>query len=463
MAATPSVTATQFTHEAWTSRTAFLMAAMGAAVGLGNIWRFPYVAGVNGGGGFVLLYLGFVFLLGLPIMIGEMVIGRRGHQSAITSMSILVARGNRSPFWKLIGWLSVIVPFVGLTYYSVVAAWSLDYLSLAVTGAFSDFTGTTAQDNFEQQIAQPIRQTLLHGAFIALTVAVVARGLHSGIERMAKLLMPALFAILIGLVVYNGFTADFGRAFNFLFRPDFSQITTQAVLMALGQALFSLAIGVGVMMTYSAYLPEKFSLPESAAIICVGDTSVALLAGLAIFPIVFASGLDASEGPGLIFVSLPVAFGSMPGGQIIGSLFFLLLFFAAYTTSIGMLEPLVSWLEERPGAKRAPMAIGSGVIAWILGFASVLSFSILRGWHPLDFLDVFVGKTFFDVLDFTIANVLLPINALLIALFAGWSLSRAVAHEELGIGDGVLFGYWRFAVRFLVPVALVLIIIDLWR
>lgn len=453
----------EFTHEAWTSRTAFLMAAMGAAVGLGNIWRFPYIAGENGGGGFVLIYLGFVFLLGLPVMIGEMLIGRRGHQSAIASMSLLVERGKRSPFWKVIGWLSVFAPFLGLTYYSVVAAWSLDYLSLAVTGAFQDLTGATAQSSFEEQIGRPIRQTLLHGAFIAMTVAVVARGLHGGIERMAKLLMPALFALLILLVIYNIFVSDFGRAFEFLFRPDFSKITGQSVLIALGQALFSLAIGVGVMMTYSAYLPKKVSLPESAAIICVGDTAVAVLAGLAIFPIVFSSGLDASEGPGLIFVSLPVAFGQMPGGQIIGSLFFLLLFFAAYTTSIGMLEPLVSWLEERPGARRSHMAIGAGFVAWVLGFASVLSFSLLSDWHPLSFIAAMEGKTFFDVLDFTIANMLLPINALLIALFAGWSLSRVIARDELGIGDGIWFTYWRFAVRYLVPVALVLIIFDMWR
>lgn len=439
------------------------MAAMGAAVGLGNLWRFPYIAGMNGGGGFVLIYIGFVFLLGLPIMIGEMLIGRRGRQSAIATMKLLVARGNRSPFWRLIGYLSLLISFIGLTYYSVVAAWSLDYLGLAVTGEFQEFNGDNAQRNFEIQIGRPLRQILLHGAFVAMTVAVVARGLHSGIERLAQVLMPGLFFLLVFLVLYNAVTADFGRAFRFLFQPDFANITAQSVLMALGQALFSLAVGVGAMITYSAYLPEKVSLPSSAAIICVGDTTVALLAGLAIFPIVFSSGLDASEGPGLIFVSLPVAFGQMPGGQFIGSLFFLLLFFAAYTSSIAMLEPVVSWLEERPGASRSTIAIKSGVIAWVLGFASVLSFSSLSGWHPLAFISAMEGKTFFDIVDFTIANVLLPINALLIALFAGWSLSRLVALKELDVGEGPWFAYWRFAVRYLVPLALVLIIIDLWR
>jgi len=458
-----STTTETFSHEAWSSRAAFLMASVGAAVGLGNIWRFPYIAGENGGGGFVLLYIGFVFLLGLPIMIGEMMIGHRGQQSAVGSMNLLVKRGNRSPFWKIIGWLSILIPLVGLSYYSVVAAWALDYLSLAVSGSLAAFTADTAQSNFELQIGQPIRQSLLHVAFIGMTVIVVARGLHGGIEIIAKVMIPGLFGLLLLLVGYNLFQADFAQAFDFLFRPDFSKLDTRAVLMALGQALFSLAIGVGVLMTYSAYLPKQLSLPASAAIICIGDTFVALLAGLAIFPIVFQYGLSPSEGPGLIFVTLPVAFAQMPGGMIVATLFFLLLFFAAYTTAVGMLEPMVSWLVERHKFRRSTMAILAGLLTWLLGIASVLSFSTLREVYPLDFITALQGKTFFDVVDFTIANILLPINALLLALFAGWSIDKVVVSQELGITGGPWLLYWRFAVRYLVPVALTLIMIDLWR
>lgn len=457
-----AVATPEFHHESWTSRRAFLLATIGAAVGLGNLWRFPFIAGENGGGGFVLLYLGFVFLLGLPIMIGEMILGRRGRQSAVGTMSRIVKRGGYSPFWKSIGWLSVGLPFFGLTYYSVVAAWALDYLGLAVTGAFGGISGEDAQQNFAIQIGQPIRQLVLHGLFILSVVVVVSRGLHGGIERISKIAMPALFVILVGLVVYNLIAADFAAAFRFLFTPDFSRIGTEAVLMALGQALFSLAIGVGVMITYSAYLPEKFSLVQSAGVICCGDTTVALLAGLAIFPIVFQYGLSPGEGPGLIFVTLPIAFGQMPGGLIIGSLFFLLLFIAAYTTGIAMVEPIVSWLEEHRGAHRPTMTIACGALAWLGGIVSVLSFSLLSDVYPLEFLSGMAGKTFFDIIDFTVANIMLPVNAMLIALFVGWVLDASVARDELGTDRGPWFLYWRFALRFLVPAALFAIMLDLW-
>lgn len=459
MAAPP---AGDFQHESWSSPQAFLLATIGAAVGLGNLWRFPYVAGQNGGAGFVLIYVGFVFLLGLPVMVAEMAIGRRGHQSAVGTMNRLVERHRHAPFWKLIGWLSILVPFLGLTYYAVVAAWSLDYLGLAITGAFTGLDGSASQDNFAVQIGRPLRQLFLHGLFIASIVVVVARGLHGGIERISKVAMPALFLILLFLVVYNIFQADFLGAVRFLFTPDFSRLGTDAILMALGQALFSLAIGVGVMITYSAYLPRKFSLVTSAAVICCGDTLVALLAGLAIFPIVFGYGLSPGEGPGLIFVTLPVAFGQMPGGIIIGTLFFLLLFLAAYTTGIGMVEPIVSWLEEQRGAHRPTMTVLCGLLAWLGGIVSVLSFSLLSGWHPLDWLPLMAGKTFFDVIDFVVANVMLPVNALLIALFAGWVLDRATIGAELGRGEGPWFAYWRFALRFLVPAAMIAIMVDLW-
>ncbi len=453
---------TAFQHEHWTSRRAFMLATIGAAVGLGNLWRFPYIAGQNGGAGFVLIYLGFVFLLGLPVMVGEMVVGRRGGQSAVGTMQRLVGEGNYSPFWKSIGWLSVLVPFLGMTYYAVVAAWSLDYLGLAITGAFSGLTGESAQARFDLQIGQPLPQLFLHGLFILSVVIVVSRGLHSGIERISKIAMPALFLILVLLVLYNLVRADFGAAFRFLFTPDFSSIGTEAILMALGQALFSISIGVGVIITYSAYLPEKFSLVTSASVICCGDTLVALLAGLAIFPIVFQYGLSPGEGPGLIFVTLPVAFGQMPGGLIISSLFFLLLFLAAYTTGIGMLEPVVSWLEERRRLHRPTMTYVIGFFIWLGGIVSVLSFSVLADVHPLANLALMKDKTFFDIIDFVVANFMLPLNALLIALFTGWALDRATIGTELGTTSGPWFIYWRFALRFLVPVAMILIMLDLW-
>jgi NSS family neurotransmitter:Na+ symporter len=395
-------------------------------------------------------------------MVAEMAMGRRGHQSAVGTMKVLIKRGNYSPFWQSIGWLSILVPLLGLTYYAVVAAWSLDYLGLAMSGAFAGMTGESSQQNFAVQIGKPLRQLVLHGVFILSVVVVVSRGLHGGIERVSKIAMPALFVILLLLVAYNMVQADFGAAFRFLFTPDFSRLGTEAILMALGQALFSLAIGVGVMITYSAYLPENFSLTTSAAVVCCGDTAVALLAGLAIFPIVFQYGLSPSEGAGLIFVTLPVAFGQMPGGIIIGTLFFLLLFLAAYTTGIAMVEPVVSWLEEHRGAHRPTMTIACGAVAWLGGIVSVLSFSVLSDVHPLESFTLMQGKTFFDIIDFLVANVMLPVNALLIALFAGWCLDRATAGQELGADSGPWFIYWRFALRFLIPAAMIVIMLDLW-
>lgn len=449
----------QETKNAWSSRPAFLLATIGGAVGLGNLWRFPYVAGEYGGGAFVLIYLGFVFLLGAPLMAGEMLLGRRGHRSAVNSIAELVRSENASVFWKSIGWISLLVPFVGLSYYAVVAAWSIDYLGLAITDSFSGFDGATSGSTFDSRIDAPVYQASLHAFFVAMTVLVVARGVNKGIEQAAKFLMPTLFGVIVIIVIYGMVNADFAGAARFLFNPDFSALTGESVLVALGQALFSLGVGVGLMITYGAYMPKDYSLKDSAAIICVGDTVAALLAGFAIFPIVFASGLDPAEGPGLIFVTLPIAFGSMAGGHIIGTLFFILLLFAAYTSALGMLEPVVAWLEERHPGKRKQMAMYSGIAIWVFGLGSVFSFSFMSDMQPLGFLGV--EKNFFGLADFTVANVLAPINALLIALFAGWVLRKAVIDEEFGSDSETWKSYWRIANRIFVPAALIVVLIDL--
>ena len=454
-----TVTDVDAIRTSWSSRSAFLMASIGGAVGLGNLWRFPYIAGENGGGGFVLIYLGFVFLLGLPIMAGELLLGRRGHRSPVSSIVHLVRQENASSFWHSIGWLSLLVPVIGLSYYAVVAAWSLDYLALAFTDSFHGFDASTSQDVFGERVNKPVYQATLHGVFIAMTVWIVARGVNDGIERATRFLMPALYGVILIMVGYGMVAGDFAAAVEFLFKPDFSEITGQSVLIALGQALFSLAIGVGMLITYSAYMPRDFSLKQSAAVICIGDTLAALLAGLAIFPIVFASGLDPAEGPGLIFVTLPIAFGNMPGGQIFGTLFFVLLFFAAYTSALGMLEPVVAWLEEHFPGKRRQLAVISGFAIWVLGLGSVFSFSIASDFFPLAFMGI--EKTFFGLADFTIANVLLPVNALLIALFAGWVIKSAAADEEFYQDSAAWRTYWRFTNRYVAPVAIGIILWDL--
>ncbi len=443
----------------WSNRPAFLLATIGGAVGLGNLWRFPYIAGENGGGGFVIVYLIFVFLLGLPIIAGEMLIGRRGRQNAIHSISNLIKENNANSIWKSIGYLSLLVPFIGLSYYAVVAAWSLDYLTLAIKNTFEGFDKNIAQSIFSQRAELPIYQAFIHGIFISMTIWVVARGINNGIEKISKILMPILFLVIIILVLYGIINADFKSAVEFLFKPDFSKLSGQSVLIALGQALFSLAAGAGVLITYSAYMPADYSIKHSAAVICIGDTIVALLAGLAIFPIVFANGLSPNEGPELIFITLPIAFGNMTGGYIISILFFILLLFAAYTTAIGMLEPIVSWLEERYPGKRKQLSIIAGFSIWVFGLGSVFSFSILTNFYPLNFIGI--EKNFFGLADYTVANILLPLNALLIAAFSGWVIKQSVFNEEFSQDTSSWRIYWRFINRYIAPVAIFIVMLDL--
>ena len=447
------------TSNAWSSRPAFLLAAIGGAVGLGNLWRFPYVAGEYGGGAFVLVYLAFVFLLGAPLMAGEMLLGRRGHRSPVNSIAALVRDENASGFWRAIGWISILVPFLGLSYYAVVAAWAIDYLGLAGTNSFSGFDGEISGNTFNLRADMPGYQAFLHALFVAAAGWVVANGVNKGIERASRILMPALFVVILIIVSYGIVAGDFRGAARFLFNPDFSALTGEALLVALGQALFSLGIGVGLMITYSAYMPREYSLKTSAVVVCIGDTVAALLAGFAIFPIVFASGLDPAEGPGLIFVTLPVAFGTMAGGHIIGTLFFVLLIFAAFTSAIGMLEPVVAWLEEKRPGRRKQMAALAGTAVWVVGLGSVFSFSFMADVEPLAFIGI--DRNFFGIADFTVANVLAPINAFLIALFAGWVLKKATIDEEFAGDSSHWKSWWRIANRYLAPAALVIVFIDL--
>ena len=453
------MTIAEKTSSAWSSKPAFLLATIGGAVGLGNLWRFPYVAGEYGGGGFVIIYLAFVFLLGAPLMAAEMLLGRRGHRSPVNSIAALVREENAKPFWRAIGWISLLIPFVGLSYYAVVAAWAIDYLALASTDAFSGFDGATSGNTFNVRADEPGCQATLHAFFVAMTVWVVANGVNKGIERASKVLMPTLFAVMLMLVIYGMVAGDFGAAARFLFNPDFSALTPESFLVALGQALFSLGVGVGLMITYASYMPREYSLRTSATVICIGDTLAALLAGFAIFPIVFASNLDPAEGPGLIFVTLPIAFGNMAGGHLVGTLFFILLLFAAYTSAIGMLEPVVAWLEEKNPGKRKQVAMVAGLAVWVLGLGSVFSFSFMSDFQPLAFVGI--EKNFFGIADFTVANVLAPINAFLIALFAGWALRSAVVDEEFETDSPIWRSYWRVANRFLAPAALFIVFIDL--
>lgn len=446
----------------WSSRIGFLLATTGAATGLGGLWRFPFIAGENGGAAFVLIYIAFVVFFGVPLMMAEMAIGRLGRQSAVGSIRKLIADGGHSRRWEAIGLLSVVIPFFGLSYYAVVAGWSLDYLLLAIGGRLDNATPAGAAAAFHGYTTAPLRQFALHAAFIVMTIVVVARGVSGGIERASKIMMPALFVILFVLAIYNVATGGGVRAAAFLFSPDFSKITPAVTLMAMGHALFSLAVGVGMLITYSAYASPRYGLPSAVGVIAGANTLVALLAGLAIFSVVFRYGLNPGEGPGLLFVTLPVGFAQMPGGAIVAALFFLLVVFAAYTTTIGMLEPVVSWLDERFRWGRTRLSWAAGAGAWLAGILPVLSFNLLAGWHPFGGIKWFAGKTAFDLYDFFISTVLLPFNALLIALFAGWVVGARTIGDALGFGYGFGYRLWAFLLHVVAPVAILILWINPW-
>jgi NSS family neurotransmitter:Na+ symporter len=445
-------------QEQWSSRVAFLYALGAAAIGLGTLWRFPYVAGANGGGAFVIVYVLFVVALCVPLMIAEMAVGRRGGGSAVASVESAIEAAGASRLWRIVGMLGIVIPFFGLSYYSIVAGWAIDYTGAAIGRGFEGFDAERSRETFDLLVGSPVRGGLLQLAFIMGAAIVVALGVQRGIETVSRIKMIALFVILVGLVIYNAATVGLASSAIFLLRPDFAALGAQGVLTALGQALFSTAIGVGVLMTYSAYLPAGSSLPRSSLGLAAAIIVVAILTGFAIFPAVLAYGLTPAEGPNLVFVTLPIVFGQMPGGQIIAILFFGLIALGAFTTAVGMLEPVVAWLRERSRLGRAPLAIGTGLLIWLVGLPSLLSFNILSHVHPLAPLGI--EGTFFDLLDYTIANIMFPLSALALALFVGWGCRHIIGPEETDLGAA---GYrlWTVAVRVLAPLAIIGLAIHL--
>lgn len=439
--------------EYWSSETTFLLATASCSVGLGNLWRFPYIAGENGGGAFVLVYLAFVLFIGVPLVMAELAIARRGRSSPVTTIAVVARQESRSSGWHSIGWMSVLGPLLALSFYAVIGGWSLDYLLKAATGGFSNVDAAEAQQLFASLMDSPIRMIVSFSLMIVGVAVVVGTGLRKGIEKVSIFMMPALAILLVLLAGYAAVVGDPAQAWQFMFDADFSKLTPEVILMALGQSLFSIAIGTGALLAYGAYLPKDVSIPRAAWVIALADTAAAVLAGLLIFPIVFASGLDVSEGPGLIFVTMPVAFANMPGAQVVAPLFFLLVFFAAFTSGIGMLEPFVSWAEERSGLNRRKAAAGTVVIVWLLGLAAVFSFNIWKDFTPLDMIPQLAGRTVFSILDYSVSNIMLPINALLIALFAGWAIKGSNMRTELGLKSNYGWWSWQFSVRVLAPVA----------
>ena len=436
-------------HGQWSSRWAFILAATGAAVGLGNIWKFPYIMGQNGGGAFVMLYLACILLVATPIFIAEVMLGRRARRSPVQGMTLLADEEKASPAWKYLGWMGVVAGFLILSYYSVIMGWAMAYIERAITGSFHGLDGTALQAMFESFKANPMALLFWHSLAMLITLLVVVRGVRAGLEAFTLLLMPSLFVILLLLVGYAMSTGHFVEAFSYMFTPDFSKLTANSVVVALGHSFFTLSIGMGLMMAYGSYMPDKVSITQTAFLVVAADTTVALLAGLAIYPVVFANGLEPSAGPGLVFQTLPIAFGQMPLGVVIGTLFFALLTLAAWTSSISMIEPAVAHIVEKRGWTRVKAGIWLGLGAWLLGIASVLSFN---HWNEFKMF----GKTFFELLDFVTSNIMLPLGGLLIAVFATWMMRRETSFDELGLSPR-MYAVWRVLTRYAAPLGIVVI------
>jgi len=437
----------------WSSGFTFILAAVGAAVGLGNIWKFPFVVGVSGGGAFVLVYLGAVVFVAVPILIAELWLGRRGGHSPPVAMANVAKNAGRSKAWAVVGWMGMLVGYLIATYYSVIAGWTLAYIVKAGNGFGGAGPADVAQQ-FDALLADPTTMTMWHTIFIVIALFIVGRGLRDGIERAVTFLMPALFIMLLVMIGYAAVEGDFGAGVNFLFNTDFSKIDGRTVLTAIGQAFFSISVAMGLIMTYGSYVPKEVSLTRSALIIAGADTLVALLAGLMIFPLVFANSLDPGSGPGLIFQTLPAAFAGMQGGAIFGALFFLLLAFAAVTSIIAIIEPIVSYAEGRWGIRRRNGCIVFGFLAWAIGLATVFSFNEWSGFHPLGVIGTFADMNIFALVDYFTANLLMPIGAILMAVFVGWLVKPEVLAEDLSFGNAAVFRIWLWMIRVIVPVAI---------
>ena len=428
-------------HGAWIGKWTFILAATGSAVGLGNIWGFPYKAGTNGGGAFVLIYLGCILIIGIPIMISEIILGRRSGNSPINAMRYIALESNRSSSWQIVGWSGIFAGILILSFYSVIAGICLNYIFISATSS-----GTlSSPEQFSNVIASPINLILWHTVFMILTALIVSAGIKDGIGRMVKILMPLLGFLMIFMVIYSIINGDFSRAMSFLFAPDFSNVTSDTLLQAMGQAFFSLSLGMGSIMAYGAYMPKEQKVVGTSFTVASLDTLIAILAGLAIFPIIFAFNLEPNSGPGLVFVSMLSAFNQMQFGQFIGPLFFILLSVAALSSSISLLEPGVAYMSEENILSRRGSAQIISFFVWILGIGSALSFNI---WSDFSLIG---DRNFLDSMDFIANQILLPLGGMLIAIFVGWFMQKSLIVDELGPINNYLYVLWRFFVKFIAP------------
>ncbi|MGA0394506.1 MAG: sodium-dependent transporter [Rhodospirillales bacterium] len=437
-------------REHWGSRVGFILAAAGSAVGLGNIWKFPYLAGQHGGAAFLITYLALAFTIGISVMLCEFIIGRAARKDPIGAFAKL-----KGGLWPIVGFMGIAAAFVILSFYSVVGGWTLAYILKMMTGVLVNGTSQELGKVFSNFIENPVRPIIFHAAFMTLTIAVVIGGIGRGIERWCKILLPALFVIILILLGRSLTLPGAMKGIEYFLQPDFSKMNAAAFNAALSQAFFSLSIGMGAMITYGSYLDRTMNLPTSTIWTTSLDTSIAFLAGLVILPAVFAFGFDPNAGPGLTFITLPAVFANMPGGVVFAPLFFVLLAIAALTSAVSLLEVVVTYLVDEKGVSRKTAAWGSGAVMFLIGIPASLSLGVWKDY-------TIFGKGIFDFLDYLSSNLLLPLGGIFIALFVGWFFSEK-ALEEATAGGKHRFPvarFWMFICKFIAPLAIAWILIS---
>lgn len=439
-------------QEQWTSKIGFILAAAGSAIGLGAIWKFPYMTGTNGGGLFLLLFLILTTFIGAPILIAEFIIGRRSQKDAVRAYRGLAPK---TP-WYFLGYMGVAASFILLSFYSVVGGWILSYLYRSFTGSLSDLSQQDYGQLFEKIISNPLEVIIAQFVFMVLTIWVVQGGVQQGIERASRYMMPALFILFIVLLIRSVTLEGAWKGVEFFLKPNFSEMTGETVLLALGQSFFALSVGISVMVTYASYLSKTENITKSAFSVVILNIFISILAGLVIFPAVFALGFEPGAGPGLVFVVLPAVFNEMAFGGIFLIIFLVLLLFATLTSAFSILEIVVAAIAKDRKEKRGIISWNSGILIFLVGVPSALSFGILSDIK-------FFGKTFFDLADYVVSNLALPLGSLFISLFVGYKLPRDVVRDELNLGTnglGILFDIWYFSIRYIVPIAIIAVFLH---
>lgn len=440
------------TRDSFGSKFGAIAALAGSAVGLGNIWKFPYEAGNNGGGAFLIIYIFFTLAIGLPIMLSEFALGRRGQQNAFGTFKTL-APGSK---WYLFGLLSIIAAAFILSFYGTVSGWTLEYVWLAISGSFHHQTAEGIRETFNTFISHPYKAVIWQISFMVITGAIIVAGVKKGIERYTKMMMPVLFVIVVLLGIRASTLPGATEGLKFLFYPDFSKLTGQSILSALGQAFFSLSLGMGVLLTYASYIRKTENLAHISLQVITTDTLVAILSGIAILPAVFSFGIDPQAGPGLVFLTLPQVFQSMPLGYFWAILFFILLTFAALTSAISLMEVVVAYLVEEKKMSRLKATITTTSSIGLLGIFCTLSFGPLQNIR-------FFGLSIFDTFDFVSSNILLPLGGILICIFAGWRLDKSILYNEISNEGRLKFKFFKlyaFILKYVAPICIFLILLN---